>query len=78
MLKIIRLKSVTVVIIGKKIYSTIPERGYKSFIRLEGVTYFETKRKTLTDIGFKEISLKTATMKLTKTKPVEVFLKKCA
>ena len=78
MLKIIRLKSVTVVILGKKNYSTIPERGYKSFIRLEGVTNFETKRKTLTDIGFKEISRKTGTMKLTKTKPVEVFLKKCA
>lgn len=78
MLKIIRLKSVTVVIIGKKNYSTIPERGYKSFIRLEGVTYFETKRKTLTDIGFKEVRRKKGTLKLTNTVPGKVFLKKCA
>jgi len=78
MLKIIRLKSVTVVIIGKKNYSMIPEKGYKSFIKLEGVTYFETKRKTLTELGFKEISRKKGAIKLTKTKPVEVFLKKCA
>jgi len=36
MLKIIRFKSVTVVIIGKKIYSTIAEWGYKSFIKVGG------------------------------------------
>jgi hypothetical protein len=78
MLKIIRLKSVTVVIIGKKIYSTIPERGYKSFIKLEGVTYFETKRKTLTDLGFNDFE------KVEMTSVLELFIakklsiKKCA
>lgn len=78
MLKIIRFKSVTVVIIGKKIYSSIADRGYKSFIKLEGVTYFETKRKTLTDLGFKEISQKKRTVKLTTSTSVGEFLKKCA
>ncbi len=78
MLKIIRFKSVTVVIIGKKIYSMIAERGFKSFIKMKGVTYFEIKRKTLTDLGFKEIERKKRTIKLTKSTSVEEFLKKCA
>ena len=78
MFKIIRFKSVTFVIIDKKIYSTIAERGYMSFIKLDGVTFFETKRKTLTDLGFKEISQKKRTVKLTTSTSVEDFIKKCA
>jgi len=78
MLQIIRSKSVTVVIIGKKIYSTIAERGYKSFIKLGGVTYFETKRKILTDLGFKEISQKKGIVTLAISTFVGEFLKKCA
>ncbi len=78
MFKIIRFKSVTFVIIDKKIYSTIAERGYKSFIKLKDVTYFETKRKALTDLGFREISRKNRTIKLTKSMSAVGLLKKCA
>ena len=78
MLKIVHFKSLTLVFLGSKLYSTLPSTNYQSFIVIRGVKYFETKREVLRSIGFKGFPIKSRRIRLTSKSTSRAFLGMCA
>jgi hypothetical protein len=78
MLKIVYFKSLTLVFLGSRLYSTLPSTNYQSFIVMRGVKYFETKREVLRSIGFKEFPVKSRRIRLTSKSTSRTCLSMCA